>query len=124
LRLGLASAIATWLIAKKQNLSRILRQNKPVKTGLALLGISIVLFLSVFGASASLHKLIHPDADSADHHCAITLFAHSQVASASGAQSLAVVIVIFGGVALLADTFVPSSTDYCFSASRAPPVRF
>jgi len=105
-------------------LSRILKQNKSVKTGLALLGISIVLLLSVFGASPSLHKLIHHDADSADHHCAITFFTHGKVALASGAQSLAVVIVIFGGVALLADNFIPSSTDYCFSASRAPPVRF
>jgi hypothetical protein len=88
------------------------------------MGISIVLLLSVFGASPSLHKLIHPDADNVDHHCAITLFAKGHATPATVTEGLSIVIVLFGGVALLAANFIPSATDYCFSASRAPPVRF
>jgi hypothetical protein len=92
----------------------------------ALAGFLVVLLLgiSALAASPSLHELIHHDAGSADHNCFITFFAKGHVTPATTVQGLALVAVIFGGVALLADNFIPSSTDYCFSASRAPPVRF
>ena len=84
----------------------------------------LLLGFSALAASPSLHQLIHHDAGSSDHDCFVTTFAKGHVTLASAAQSLAVMVVLFGGVALLAKNFVPSSTDYCFSASRAPPVRF
>jgi hypothetical protein len=113
---------ATCLIANDlQYVSNHLKQSKPAKAAVGLLGIGLILFLSVFGASPSLHKLIHAEADAPDHHCAITYFAQGQVTPAAAAQTLAVVIVLFGGVALLAETFALPTVDYCFSSSRAPP---
>lgn len=94
---------------------------KSVKSALAFLGVSLVLLLSVLGASPSLHKLLHPDADHADHQCVITLFTKGQITLATAAQCLAIVIILFGGVVLLAETFQPPTPDYCISSSRAPP---
>jgi hypothetical protein len=94
----------------------------------ALAGFMVVLLLgfSALAASPTLHQLIHHDAGSPDHDCFVTLFAKGQITLASAAQGLTVMAALFGGVALLAKNFVPSSPDYCFSASRAPPasVRF
>ncbi|HTA29185.1 MAG TPA: hypothetical protein VK731_01795 [Candidatus Cybelea sp.] len=92
----------------------------------ALAGFLIVLLLgySALAASPSLHELIHHDAGSADHNCFITLYAKGHITPVAAVEFLALIAVLFGAVALLADQFVPSSTDYCFSASRAPPVRF
>jgi hypothetical protein len=103
-----------------QNVNKFLK-TKSVKSAFVLLGISLVLLLSVLGASPSLHKLLHSDADQADHHCVITLFTKGQVIPATAAQSLAIVVILFGGVALLAETFLLPTTDYCISSSRAPP---
>lgn len=94
---------------------------ESVKSILVLLGVSLVLLVSFLGTSPSLHKLIHHDADQADHHCVITLFTKGQVTPATAAQRLAVVIILFGGVVLLAKTFQLPTTDYCISSSRAPP---
>jgi hypothetical protein len=90
----------------------------------ALAGFLVVLLLGylALAASPSLHELVHHDAGSADHNCFITFFAGGHITPAAAAQALVVVITLFGGVALLADRFAPASTDYCFSASRAPPV--
>lgn len=92
----------------------------------AIAGFLAVLLLGVsaLAASPSLHELVHHDAGSADHNCFITFFAKGHVTTAAAAQDLALIVVLFGGVALLTDNFLPSSTDYSFSASRAPPVRF
>ena len=92
----------------------------------AIAGFLAVLLLgvSVLAVSPSLHQLVHHDAGSPDHQCFITFFAKGHVAPAVTAQTVALVAVLFGGVRLLADNFLPSSTAYCFSASRAPPVRF
>jgi len=46
--------------------------------------VAVVLLLNALLASPALHELIHKDAGHADHECAITLFAHGQVDSASG----------------------------------------
>ena len=42
----------------------------------------LVLFTAALASSEVLHKLIHSDADEADHECAVTLFAHGHVESA------------------------------------------
>jgi hypothetical protein len=42
----------------------------------------IVLLLNAMAASPALHELFHSDANSGQHHCAVTLFAHGQVDSA------------------------------------------
>jgi hypothetical protein len=81
----------------------------------------VVLLLDAMAASPSLHELIHKDADKAGHECAVTMFAHGQVDSAS----VDVPVVV-------PQTFVetaPTVTISVFSpaienlpAGRAPPV--
>ena len=93
-----------------------------LKKASASLLIVLVLLLSSLAACPSLHKLIHPDADSAEHTCAITMFAKGQIATADVATGVVGVAVLFGAVALLTETlFLPQAT-YCFSYGRGPPV--
>ena len=86
--------------------------------------ISLVLFLSllVFTSSPRLHKLIHPDADSADHECAVTMLAHGKVNSVAVPPVLLsfVSVVLFLLPALQSAVFSPF--EYRFSFSRAPPL--
>jgi len=86
---------------------------------------TLALFLTVqlLASSEALHKLIHSDADSANHHCAITLFARGQVNSA---ESLAPLIAFVAALFFLLpplQSAVFSSFEYRFCASRAPPRR-
>ncbi len=92
----------------------------------AIAGFLAVLLLgfSALAASPSLHELVHHDAGSADHNCFITFFAKGHVVTTAVAQGLTLVAVLFGAVALLTETFLLPTSDYSFSASRAPPVRF
>jgi hypothetical protein len=53
------------------------------KSFVAALLIGLVLFMAALASSETLHKLIHHDADEADHECAVTLFAHGHVESAA-----------------------------------------
>jgi hypothetical protein len=89
----------------------------------ALAGFLAVLLLGccALSASPSLHEALHHDANSADHNCFITFFEKGHMTAAAVVQAVAVIAAFFGGIALLSDTLVPSSSDYCFSASRAPP---
>jgi len=48
-----------------------------------LLSVLLVLLLNLLAASSSLHEIFHHDANQAEHHCAVTLFAHGQVDSAT-----------------------------------------
>jgi hypothetical protein len=85
--------------------------------------VCLVGFLSLllFTSSAQLHKLIHPDADSADHECAVTMLAHGQVnASVAPPVLIAFVAAIFFLLPLL-QSAVFSSFDYRLCPSRAPP---
>ena len=45
--------------------------------------IGLVLLLNAMAACPTLHELIHKDADKADHECAVTMFAHGKVDSAT-----------------------------------------
>jgi hypothetical protein len=103
------------------NVSELLRQTKRWKSASAFLLAGLVLFLSAAGASPSLHRWIHPDASSADHQCVITLFTKGHVSSAPVIQIVVGPLLVFGGILLLAETFVLPSANYRFSSSRAPP---
>jgi len=52
------------------------------KSALAAWLVGMVLLLDTMAACPALHELIHKDAGEADHHCAVTMFAHGQVESA------------------------------------------
>ena len=53
------------------------------KAVIASLLAGLVLLLDAMAASPALHELIHNDAGSTEHQCAVTLFAHGQVDSAT-----------------------------------------
>ena len=53
------------------------------KAALAALLVGMVLFLDAMAASPALHQLIHKDANKAGHECAVTMFAHGKVESAT-----------------------------------------
>jgi hypothetical protein len=59
------------------------RFNQFGKPALAALLVGLILLLDAMAACPSLHELIHKDADKATHQCAVTLFAHGQVDSAT-----------------------------------------
>ena len=46
---------------------------------LAALLVGLILLLDAMAACPALHELIHKDADEADHHCAVTMFAQGKV---------------------------------------------
>jgi hypothetical protein len=61
----------------KRHFSRI---GKPA---LAALLVGVVLLLDAMAACPALHKMIHKDAGKEDHDCAVTMFAHGKVESAT-----------------------------------------
>ena len=90
---------------------------------LALLCLALFLALELFAAVPTLHKLIHSDADSAAHHCAITLFTHGNVSAADSSAE----IVIFAAALLFTlpvmQSAILSRFDCRLAPSRAPPAK-
>ena len=97
-------------------------RNETLRRVWSVVCLASFLALLLFTSSPRLHKLIHPDADSADHECAITMLAHGQVSGPVAPPVLVafVPVVLF----LLPRTQLApvSSFDYRFSSSRAPPL--
>jgi hypothetical protein len=59
-------------------------KNRLCKFGIPTLAASLVgliLLLDAMAACPALHEMIHKDADEADHHCAVTMFAQGKVDS-------------------------------------------
>ncbi|MBK9991515.1 MAG: hypothetical protein IPP19_12455 [Verrucomicrobia bacterium] len=54
----------------------IQRHTAPLKRGGAMLLVALVLLLGVLQVLPAAHECIHADADSAEHVCAVTVFAH------------------------------------------------
>jgi hypothetical protein len=89
----------------------------------AVFGLALFLALQLVSSSEALHRLIHSDANSAEHQCAVTLFAHGQVNAAESFPALvAFAAALFFFLPLLQSAALPSF-DYRYSASRAPPLR-
>jgi hypothetical protein len=57
--------------------------NQFGKAFIALLLVGMILLLDAMAACPALHELIHKDADKAGHECAVTMFAHGKVESAT-----------------------------------------
>ncbi|MDB6023662.1 MAG: hypothetical protein JWQ04_3519 [Pedosphaera sp.] len=89
---------------------------------MAFLLSGLVLFVSLLSASPAVHKFLHPDADAPGHQCSVTLFAKGLVAAPDVAPIFVGAVILFGGIALLAESFVFLLADYRFSRGRAPPV--
>lgn len=100
----------------------LLSRNQAGRRAWAVFSLASFLALLVFTSSPQLHKLIHPDADSADHECAITMMVHGQV----NAPVAPPVLIVFVATLLFLlpplQSAIVSSFDYRFSFSRAPPL--
>jgi len=59
---------------------RLVQSGKPA---LAVLLVAVVLLLDAMAACPALHEWIHKDAEKAGHECAVTMFAHGKVDSAT-----------------------------------------
>ncbi|MFO1478413.1 MAG: hypothetical protein U1F98_17410 [Verrucomicrobiota bacterium] len=86
--------------------------------------VCLVLFLGLqpFVASPALHQAVHPDAGSANHHCAFTLIATGQVLLAAAAGLSLVCLGICLALPAVPALEFPASFDYRLSPSRASPV--
>jgi len=100
----------------------IKRHFKPAgQAVLASVLTGLVLLLNAMTVSPSLHEWFHADAGKADHECAVTLFAHGQVDSASVAVPLVASLAFFQTVPTVEiSVFRPAIDD--LPAGRAPPV--
>ena len=101
--------------------TRFFESSQFAKAAPAFLLAALIIFLSLLGSSPALHKLIHADSDSADHSCAITLFAKGQIDAAMVAPLAVGLVMLFGGIALLSETVQFPLANYRYSRSRAPP---
>jgi len=109
-------------LLKENSLQRTARHfNLRGKAVIASLLVALVLLLDAMAACPSLHELIHQDANSSQHQCVVTLFAHGQVDSASVDVSTAVPPAsVETAVPFEFSVFAPAIGN--LPAGRAPPV--
>lgn len=92
-------------------------KGRRVKAALLL---GLFLFVLALASSSQAHRVFHPNANQADHHCAATMLASGKVDAAPSA-----VVVLLAP--LLSVTLVrvevssPSVTSFNLSLSRGPP---
>ena len=84
--------------------------------------IFMVLFCGLLSSSASLHQVIHSDANDKHHECAITVFAHGHVDLTDGGPILATPVFREFQAAVFFEGAILSSSDYLLLPGRAPPV--
>lgn len=93
----------------------------PGKAVIASLLAGLVLLLDAMAVCPALHELIHQDAQSAQHECAVTLFAHGQVDSAAVDVPVpAPIILVEVRTHTEFSIFAPAIDG--LPAGRAPPV--
>jgi hypothetical protein len=91
------------------------------QVAMAVVLTGIVLLLNAMAASPSLHEWFHPDAHQAGHECAVTMFAHGSVDSATVDVPVAASLT-FLTVIPVADLSAFSPSIEHLPAGRAPPV--
>ena len=82
--------------------------------------VGLVLLLDAMAAFPALHELIHHDAGRPEHQCAVTMFAHGQVDSATVEVSAAPPAVSFDEVSPVSFSVFAPAID-SLPAGRAPP---
>ena len=86
-----------------------------------VLSVGLVLLLNLLAASPSLHEWFHADAGHEDHQCAVTIFAHGQVDSATvEVVAVAPTVSIATVPQVSFSIFAPAIEN--LPAGRAPPV--
>src|SRR5437899_2988525 len=94
---------------------------RPGRITTVALMLSLWLGTLALAASPQLHRLIHKDAQSLNHHCLIThLKQHSLLAASSTILAPTPPIVDVGSACSPDPQFLPTR-DYRLSPSRAPP---
>jgi hypothetical protein len=90
---------------------------------LAALVLMLLLWLGTLAAAASpqLHRLLHQDAQSANHHCLITQIQEQPLLAAFTIVTAPLAISAFFGSVSLPELRFVSASDYRLSPSRAPP---
>lgn len=83
----------------------------------------LYVLLAAFAASPSLHQLIHSDATSPNHHCAITLLAHGQIELPDCGSTLCLARPCYT-YAPLVELSVSSGIVDLLPPGRGPPVIF
>jgi len=96
------------------------RLKPPGQAVIASLLTGLVLLLNILAASPSLHVWFHADAGKAEHQCAVTLFAHSQVDSASVEMSVPALLAVVASLPSVEITVFHPAIEY-LPAGRAPP---
>jgi hypothetical protein len=93
---------------------------KQVAIPFGVLSILLVLVVDLLAASPALHERLHADAGKADHECAVKLFAHGQVDSATVDISVATPPApIEAAPQIVISVFAPAIEN--LPAGRAPP---
>lgn len=91
------------------------------KAFIALMLMGIVLLMNAMAASPALHEFFHPDAGNSQHQCAVTMFAHGQVDSASVDVPVPAPLPVIQTVSVIElSAFSPAVEN--LPAGRAPPV--
>jgi hypothetical protein len=90
------------------------------KSTLAALLIGLILLLNAMAACPALHELIHKDADKPGHECAVTMFAHGKVESATVEISVILPTASIEGVPQIEFSVFSVAIEY-LPQGRAPP---
>ena len=91
------------------------------KAVVALVLTGIVVLLNAMAASPTLHELFHPDASDEAHQCAVTMFTHGGVDSASADVPVVAPLPLIQTVSFAySSIFCPAIEQ--LPAGRAPPV--
>jgi hypothetical protein len=91
------------------------------KRRLAALLLSLIVVLQILAAVPALHSLVHDDANSPNHECAVTMFLHGQVdASASTVEIVLAPSIAVERAACFESSFV--SRDILLPSNRGPPL--
>jgi hypothetical protein len=96
-------------------------QNRATRRFCAVICLALFMVVELLALSPALHKDLHPNADSPSHHCAVTLFTHSQVTSAAVVCELPALVAILLFCLPPPKAVALPSVDYRLSPSRAPP---
>ncbi|HWD19053.1 MAG TPA: hypothetical protein VHB20_07210 [Verrucomicrobiae bacterium] len=83
-----------------------------------------IALTSLLAVSPTLHKRFHSDWDQEHHHCFVTSMQKHQVLLSETPPVLKPWAYDLSYPTVFAYFFVPSSRDYRFSPSRAPPAAF
>lgn len=100
--------------------SHWLTRTLAVKRAYSLLCLALFLSLQALATVPELHRLIHHDADKADHHCAITLLAQGNIDLVDGATPQ-LVPTVFISENSLTPVLVLNAVDYQLPPDRGPP---